>query len=334
MGGNALKEFGIETRRADKYEYFKLTEEVTKVLDANNIANRITRSVRNKSSYGDADILVEHNPYCEGKPDWVWNIKRYFGEDTPVFSNGGVYSFPYKNFQVDFITIEWGNVSICDSYFAFSSGMLMGRILAMFGIKYGHNGLWYKIKYNGNTIKEIKLTSDPKIVFEIGGFDYAKFQEGFESEEEFFLWIMSSKYFTKSLFQFENLDHKNRTRNRKRPDYNRFLQFIDSHLGNEIIVLDESPRNKLLSYFPTIVDAENEAIAEAKKAEELAQKFNGNIVMEITGLTGKDLGDYISFFKKNNFNLNELTAEEIRLAIWKTLPHWKLHEEIKSKNFP
>ena len=57
MGGNALKQFGMETRRVDREEYIQLCDELVEALHVEFRVD-IPKSLRHKQSFGDIDVVV------------------------------------------------------------------------------------------------------------------------------------------------------------------------------------------------------------------------------------------------------------------------------------
>jgi len=131
--------------------------------------------------------------------------------------------------------------------------------------------------------------------------------------------MISSKYFSTDIYQYDNLRHIDRKRNLRRKSYNEFLTYINentSKLPNYVFNEDKT------SYIPMIVEAFPECniyekIAEFKEKEriskEIASKFNGHIIMELfPELMGKELGKFINTFKSfygDHFNEYILNTE-------------------------
>ena len=152
------------------------------------------------------------------------------------------------------------------------------------------------------------------------GLDPEQKYNGFDTLEQIFDWIISSKYFNPELFQFENLNQTDRKRNRKRPTFNKFLEYIKdvkfesegySFEKNKEIYrefIDKSfPEAKLLA---TIAEIEEQD----KNNQTIIAKFNGSLVMEWTGLKDKELGTCLMRYRADRMEifLKEKTAEEIK----------------------
>lgn len=329
MGGNALK--NCYTRRYEKEEYENLKTEVVDLLKNSlyfyDIA--IPQSYRNKKTFGDMDIVVRFNQETDLKS----LIKQLFNSKELV-SNGDCISFEYKEFQIDLIKedtyfktkleyLNWNDVN-----------NLIGRIAHKFGLKYGHQGLVYVIKNeSGYRPKEILLSDNMKLILEFLGFDVDTYSFGFDNLIDIYNFVINSKFFNSEIFSFEDLNHINRVRNRKRPTYQGFIDYINEPQIKEYIDnkkqfqfnQDKSTYlNRLDLYFPQIkiynfIDSYNKEI---EVQDKIKDKFSGGKVAQLTGLTGQELGYFIAYFKKNfeeNNNFDQwilaTTVEEIEKSI-------------------
>lgn len=312
MGGNALKY--IKTVRKNNNEYVKISNEITRKLDVLSINYHVLRSYINKDSHGDLDIIIlskNLNP--------LTMIIDLFNPDE-YYKNGNVISFNYGDFQIDFNFVD--NIEIASIYMDFDPlGNLMGKSFHKFNLSYGWNGLYYKFRnFNGKNSENILISTDPKKIFKFGGYDYDRYQLGFETIEDIFKFVINSEYFDSKSLQLNNLNQIDRKRNRKRSSYNAFLKYLDE---NNIDVSYQFSQNKsdyipmINNFFPEANLLEKLNILAEKDREDkiIATKFNGDIVMSlIPNLMGKELGaaitkfknhlgdDYREFILKSNFN--------------------------------
>lgn len=310
MGGNALK--NIETRRYQKYEYFELFKEIHLLYNNSLIHNAfafvLLPSYENKETFGDMDILI-NTEYI--KKD-LKRIKEIF-KPNEVYNNGNVISFDYKQLQIDFIFMrdEYFNSSL--NYYSYNDlGNLMGRVANNLGTKYGHAGLIKKLYSEDRTkiLDEVHISNDTEKIFDFLGFDYSKYKEGFIELEDIFNYVISSQFFSKELFAYENLDHQNRTRNRKRKTYQSFLDYIEnneiknnfSYEGNRSFAL-----SRIDFYFPEVMIYKRIELAKEREKikERIKEKFNGSIVSNLTKLEGSELGKFIQLFKASKESFDE-----------------------------
>lgn len=321
MGGNALKQ--TYTRRYQKQEYFSLWEEIKEKLkmvitvptDKNII--RLVEAYKNKDSFGDMDIIL-----CKE----YFDIRRLvFSKKSTksltalfdykeMYTNMPVVSFDYKELQIDLIFAKEKFLETSDIYYRYNDlGNLMGRIANKFGTRYGHMGLEYKFYAldDSELLGTVLFSQNMETIFEFLGFDFKRYNEGFDELKDVFDYVVSSKFFEKEIFDYENLNHQNRTRNKKRDSYRKFLEYIESPeiKSNYKFNKDKNfylPR--INEYFPEvkIYDYIAHKREEHKIKKEIASKFNGIIIMRLKPeLKGIELGKFISAFKLQFENFDE-----------------------------
>jgi hypothetical protein len=328
MGGNIFQ----NTRRYSKNEYQKLESIVLEKLSS--IFPRIANIpyYRSKDSFGDMDILVEKN---SGNGDIIEKIKQEFLE-TLVSQNSNVYSFVYglekNDFQIDLIFTKSKYFESSRNYFSFNDlNNLSGRISRKFGLKLGFDGLSFVLRDGTHVFDTIEITTDFEKIYTFLDLDYIKFIEGFDTLEDIFTFISSSKYFNPDIYLFHNRNNKSQVRDRKRKTYNEFLKWCElnhSSLNkypwlsyNERIDNGVQYSNNhipmILKAFPEIENKYTESINNLEISKLIKEKFNGRIVMELTGLEDKELGEFMGSFRKEYSKewLYETSKEDIEKAI-------------------
>lgn len=330
MGGNALK--NSVTRRYNKDEYLVLSQEIITTLNKSEdiYKTKIPYSYRNKETFGDLDILLsfKHNL------DLRNFIKSNF-ETKEVVSNGDCLSFEYKEFQVDLIKEN----EYFDTHLEYLNwndlGNIIGRVAHKFGLKYGHKGLLFVIKNDdGYNSRELTITQDIHKILDFLGFDFDRYTFGFDTVQEIYDFVISSKFFNPEIFSFEAMNHINRVRNKKRITYQGFIDYIESIKLDTNRKFFQYNKNKevylprLNYYFPEaeifqFIDNYNKDIA---LKEAVKEKFNGKVVNDITGLSDKSLGEFIAYFK-NMFWSGLDKAPDISFDNWILL---KSQDEINS----
>jgi len=320
MGGHALK---INTVRKTTYEYNKIQSIIVPILkDRLDTDIQIVKCYHTKTSHGDMDVLIKiDNKFYNKNINLVDFIKNTFNPND-IYNNGGVISFDYENFQIDFIPIKESNWNFAVKWFAYDPfSNITGKIAHKKGLKFGWNGLIYPFRnFNGRLSTDILISMDHKKSLEFLGYDYDRYLLGFDTLQDIFDYIVTSKYFDSTIFQMENLNQIDRKRNRKRQTYQQFLEFIKTENINksysfkkkEDYILD------IAEYFP-----ESDLINKLKELEikdgqnkEMNSKFNGKLVMTIyPDLKGKELGNMITNFMKSFDNYRDFvlqnTSEEI-----------------------
>ena len=330
MGGKALNRFGVFTERKNTEEFLRIGEEIQESLYVYlskqygvHIETHVVTCYRNKADHGDLDLLIKITP--EMNIDYRKEIELFFLPKA-INSNGGVYSFDYQGFQIDFIPIPESKWETAKTYYSYDPlGNIMGKTFHKFGLSYGWEGLFYKFRnFHGSNSRDILLTNDARKIFAFGGYDYDRYLKGFDTLEEIFKFCIDSKYFDTEMFQMENLKSIDKKRNRKRGSYHLFLNYLKDNNINTKYPFEKEK----LTYLPMIAEYFIESglrIKLAKLQEEdrqnkiISQKFNGDMVMQwLPNLQGKELGAAMSKFKNtfsdDNFNSYILNSnfEEIK----------------------
>ena len=303
MGGKALNKYGVFTERKNTAEFLRIGKEIQdKILSDIFLETVILKCYSTKANHGDLDLLIKITPNLN--INWKTYIQTAFNPNE-IYSNGGVYSFDYQNFQIDFIPIKEESWIIAQTYGFFDPlGNIMGKTFHKFGLSYGWEGLFYKYRnHHGTNSENILLTNDARRIFAFGGYDYDRYLKGFDNLEEIFRFAIDSKYFDAEMFQMENLKSLDKKRNRKRGSYHLFLNYIKDNGITTKFIFDENKDN----YIETIDRCFPEAMLEHQlvmlrlkdeRAKTIADKFNGEIIMEwLPDLKGKELGQAIGKFK-------------------------------------
>jgi len=322
MGGQALKNTYTERKNTEEFNFIK-AKIIPSIIDILQYEAHVVKFYHNKETHGDMDILIKINNHTNNK--LIINFIKNNYNPNEIHMNGNVISFNYEDFQIDFILINESNWDIAKHYFDYDCcGNIMGKTYHKFNLSYGWEGMYYKFRnFNGRNSSNILISKDPRKIFDFGGYNYDKYLLGFDNLEEIFAFVIDCKYFDSNIFQMENLKHIDRKRNRKRKSYHVFLNYLKE---NGIATQFSFNRDKAM-YIPII----NEFFPEADLIEKLdllneknninkilAEKFNGNIIMTWTNLSGKELGNAIRKFKLalgdkyNDFilNNNENTIRE------------------------
>lgn len=330
MGGNCLK--NVYTRRYNADEYYVLCNEVIdKICIASDtwMTVDVIPTYRNKESFGDMDIL--YSTFTE-KPFQKTTIQRIFPETKEIFVNINVTSFEYKEFQIDLIYVNQETIDYALNYFSFSDlGNLVGRIAHRFGLKHGHNGLFLPLRDGDNKFAEILLTDDYSTALKFLGLDSDKFKEGFDDLEDIFEFVTSSKWFHPDSYDLAELSHMHRTRDKKRVTYQKFLEYIKDW-DSEVIEINRNKQDymeDIFNFFPGSGEQFRKVMAELAMMRNAKQKFNGEVVFELTGLKDKELGEFMKTLRKLFWfrpeNLVYSTQNQIEERIKAHFYKWKLN---------
>jgi len=296
MGGKAIKQYGFEELRLPAAEYQKLVDEVIVHIPCR---YAIIPAYRTKPDYGDCDIIIEDYDPTE----LIAQISGF----KPL-KNDKVYSFPYKGFQFDFIKMPKEHFQTALDYYSWNDlGNLIGRAFHSIGVKYGHTGLEYVIRaelFGGastQVLNVVPLSTDTDTILRFGGYDPEKFKKGFDTLVEIFEFAASGRFFNPAKFSYENLNYINRTRDRKRATYQQFVAWMaDTNVAGQL--LHEDKRLYLATIgdaFPNLPPALLAAEEKYQNQQIIYSRFNGMLVSEWTGLTGKELGSVMATYKRS-----------------------------------
>lgn len=328
MGGNALPEAG--TRRFKAGEYYQVEGEVVNRLKNLFPASLILpiKAYASKESFGDADILVESDFL---PTSWVDDIIKEFSP-RGHFKNGNVLSFEFMDMQIDAICMQTKDFHSAYQYHNYNDlGNLLGRVAHKLGLKLGHDGLSYVWRIDSHAFRTITLLKDWKDILPVLGYSYERYAEGFDTLEDIFEFVVSSRFFNKAIYELDNRNHTSRTRDRKRKTYTEFLKWIESYeetptqrFGTCETAPNVEGKAKWLPYlFRAIPGFKEQYEATQKDYDEAVafkQRWNGDLVREWTGLEGKELGGFMKWMREHYI------AEKLKADVMKInsdiLPTW------------
>lgn len=300
MGGNCLKE--TFTRRYQADEFHALSKEVSEKLARlfPYSRNEVLKAYRNKESFGDMDIVL----CSENLPEnYIEMVKAVF-KPTQVVKNSNCVSFDYKELQIDLIVTVPEEYETSLSYFAYNdANNMIGRLAHMMGLKLGHDGLSYNWRIETYQFKNIILETDWNKILPILGYDPEVYNKGFDDLEDIFKFVVSSPFFNKDIFLLHNRNHTSRVRDAKRKTYMEFLKWIENRDDLPNYPRKEDKKEWLPYLFDQIPGFESVYYRTQNEYDmevQFKEKFNGGLVMELTGLTGKELGDFVKFMDTKN----------------------------------
>lgn len=298
MGGNALKDV-CYTRRFDREEYLVIEKEVRdKLLKAfPDALIEPVQAYKTKPSFGDMDIV-----FWSPEPiHWPRILTQMF--DTKGWTkNGNVYSFEYKEMQIDLIITSGENFFPSIFYFAYNDlGNLMGRISHKMGFKYGHDGLKFVVRDGDYQFAEINVSKNSKDIFEFLGYSWERYAEGFDTLEDIFEYVTTSPFFNKDIYLLHNRNHTSRVRDKKRKTYNEFLEWVKDKTGLNAYPwqsLEERGGTKEVEEFmerafaqwPLFKYEYESTMVRFRRHQRAKVLFNGDLVREWTGMEGPELG--------------------------------------------
>jgi hypothetical protein len=302
MGGQAIKT--AYTRRYSRKEYDEIVPEI--IQKAKKLFSHATdtKFFFEKESFGDADILcLVDKPINIDIANWIFSEFK----SKEVNKNSHVYSFEYKELQVDFILTPLRNWETSKVYFSYNDlHNLIGKVAHKFGLKWGFDGLQYVYRLNDKKLGTIEVTKDHKDALEFLGFDSKRYEEGFKNLDEIFEFVINSKYFNPWLFDLEKLNRINRERDKKRTTYKKFLEYLEP-IKKETKIEDYhyfySDKKVYLGLIDNVFPGFLRKYRLLEKKEErinmISKKFNGHMLIDKFNLRGKELGTLITNFKES-----------------------------------
>lgn len=321
MGGNV---FPGMNRRYTKAEYLALEVEMKPIFDIIFKIWNVAPTFSDKADFGDMDVVgVTKFPFNVDVLAAIFNIYQVkpgtkMGVNYPFYpikNNGGTWSLIYKQFQIDLITCPEHEYDFTKNYIGVGDrGNFVGKLAHMLGLKFGHDGMWLVVRTDDNhQLGEVCLTRDPKVA---EAFLDVKPLDNPQSLEDIFDNVAASRYFNPEVFKLENNNAVARIRDRKRPSYNKFLEYCDKLPEKQWF-----PRTKDKSiYLPMIFRAFPHALEEYNilwKQKELNDKFkqllNGDLVSEWLELTGPELGKMMVILKQHlrpDYVVNHMKTKE------------------------
>jgi len=310
MGGKALNKYGITTERKNTEEFLRIGREIQEHIQFDfefPVETAVVTCYHTKADHGDLDLLIKIGDRFHNERIDLKEYIRIAFDPRAIHNNGGVYSFDYQNFQIDFIPIRESKWETAKVYYSYDPlGNIMGKTFHKFGLSYGWDGLFYKFRnFNGRLAKNILLTNDAERIYDFGGYDYQRYLQGFETLEDILKFAIDCKYFDAEIFQMDNLKSIDKKRNRKRGSYHVFLKYLKD---NNIDTRYDFHKEKEL-YLPMIDEAFHEAdlwgqLNDLRSIDRdnkiMSQKFNGDLVMSwLPDLQGKQLGHAMTKFKES-----------------------------------
>ena len=322
MGGKALK---YECRRYLKDEYFDLIDELKpKIQHVFNTKIEIVKAYNQKETFGDMDILILNND--------IRNINDKIREVNPnvndIHHNGNVYSFDYKDLQIDLILTKEKYWDTSIHFYSYNDlGNLIGRLYHKIGLSFGFDGLKYIYRIDDKKLGEIIVSTDMNQILSFIGLSWTSYQRGFDSLIDIFEYVASSNLFNRDSFDLTKLNSVNKKRNERRPTFQKFVSWLETNQNVESKL--QLPVNKIEwmdkidNYFSNC-NLRNQ-IKELNKKEvrirERHNKFNGNLVIErYPNLIGPKLGDvmgkFIAYTNTNYGNFDQFIIDSDPDKIW------------------
>ncbi len=295
MGGNALQKPSIRLKAKD---YFNLWNNHLRLLEPH---IRLIPAYTSKKDFGDMDIIT-NVANLNNIENMVGKIKSTGLKVIDYSSNSDVKSYGIETkqgiFQLDVIYCHPNWSDFAYNFFAYNDlGNLIGRISRGIGLKFGHKGLEYPHRIGASHVRFHLLTRNFFEALEYLDLSKERYLEGFATPEDIYEFVVSSKYFNYSHFDLTKRNHAARVRDRKRVMYKGFLEYITKNNLNLSPPHEKDYLCDHQSKFPHLIDKMEKFETECRELDDYKMRFNGRIIMEVTGLSGVELGDFIRHYK-------------------------------------
>jgi hypothetical protein len=298
MGGNLLK-----TKRISKNRYLEIKTKVIDYLEPTFGKDNffIPRSLKDKESFGDLDVMLKSTACL---PSWDITKESILADFKPkdYKSLPAGLSILYEDFSVDFFCLSYKKFT--HAYYFLSDnclGNMIGKIAKRLNLKFGDNGLSYVFRREHSSYKRDFIISDDfEQICNFLGLDFERWKEGF-TYEEMFEWVIASPYFSANVYLEPTGDLKKRI-SQDRPAIVKFANYLkENNITSDFksLLSENQVLEKIDVFFGTSVtkEIEEEKIREATVSS-IQEKFNGHLLIDLLGINGKELGNFISDFKK------------------------------------
>lgn len=309
MGGHAIE----NAQRVQAKDYVCVFEQVKSKLSGYFEYIELVKYVQSKPDHGDVDIIVTRPSYTSE------DVLKLALESKQVVRNGPVLSLEYRGHQIDLIHVASSETSDLMALFLCYGivGMIIGMMVKSVGLKFGPKGLFVVTDIGGKSF-DFQLSADAAEILCFLGLQDSYQCDQMMNDQDVFVFLSRCVLFRPSIFR--HLNSHQRKRSNKRKMLADFLEWCQSLMWCE---RDAVKLENVLSFFGKTHEYSHfiDTIhAQMERHERVKSKFNGKIVSELTGLTGRALGSFISTFKKahgENFDDYVLSTSEqdIRMAI-------------------
>lgn len=323
MGGRAIIPIiGREAERISRQEKDHY------LLLFKNLNYHPVREIEEKEDFGDIDFLIS---YAQTKKEVLEKVENLLKINNHALTgnvmNSEVISLAVDNrHQIDLIFTD--KILLASHYYSDNDrGNLIGNIFHHLGFNYGHRGLYINLESSKLFLSD--STNDILTFLGYNSDDILKitnYDNGFKTFEEMFEWVIRCPLFNSNYYKWENLNNENRTRNKKRTTYNKFLQYIENKSFNNPVVSINSVKYYALEFF----NKEKEYVKILKNLEfnkSRREIINGELISKLTGLLKGDLGKFIIYLKSSDFYKK---LEQNNLNFFLNSDKFYLEKEIKN----
>lgn len=320
MGG---KLFNAKRMTKDEYNY--VTGVVTTWLYGH-CEFVLPDNLSDKKDFGDLDVIInsaDFEKFCNNvKDDSYVKIIERKGHSFYL----EVDEIDKFRVQVDFIVSN--NLQYAKWYYSYGDfNNLLGKIANQYDCKLKDDGLYYRY----NATNDIFLTDETDLIEHVFDIDL----EFNMTKIGLFKAIYNSKYYQYKAFDFDNMNHRNRKRNSKRPMFLEFQQWLKENDTKEV---PENIKTDFLYELSIKFDfgfelyhlAETESIKN-NVSEIIRKRFSSNIIKDVYNLDSWNEAGNIKRVITDDILFNFYAYEECIDAPSCSFVFFNEHEEAKLK---
>lgn len=336
MGGKLFKGKSVPMNRVEHDIIQKeILNIISNALEIDRYKIEEVKFMKDKTSFNDIDFIFDYYRAKLNNNPLIDLISFESNLFSNIFHNGPIISCLYKEkYHIDFMLVEYkneekkpipfSNFISMQYYYDYEMGNFLGKIAKRFNCTLKPSGLYLTAR---NLVtnekfenKNIFLTNDIEKISNFLGYSISKYFEGFETENNFFEYLGTSKNFNARFYVADELSKStSRLRDIKRPKYQRFLEYYNLVYNRDRkskdsttfklpykYCIERCERFNLMNNSEIIFEQLNKINLFNELLRLNSYKFNGNICIEITGLKDKELGNFIYCYKEyigndNNF---------------------------------
>jgi hypothetical protein len=307
MGGNIFK--NGSTKRQPVREFLDICAKFTGQLKGAfpHLHYEVLRAYANKPDFGNMSVFVlSDGPSTDGK---VLTFLREITVDGKVALNGNRASIAHMGIQTDVTFVPANDYRFALSYHAFNGlGGMLGRVASSLGLTLRDNGMVYKLQDGDQAVAEINVADTWQQALMLLGYSFQRWSAGFESLEDIFDFVSSSEFFDPDLF----LDVDPIVED-KRPTvvqlFAQYLQAASRPPSNVTTKKIELLFDRIPGFCKNYTDVSAQWSEHKAEQKVFSSKFNGHLVQEWTGRSGRALGDLMQ-------QINQSFGEKEGLVMW------------------
>jgi hypothetical protein len=306
MGGKALKQCNIQRMSLEQFAEVRdiVVTQLEKDFPAYSL--EVFKAYRAKSDFGNLSLVMERG---DEPGDMAAYLSRTF-RPLQIVSNGDMYSFEVKGHQVDILLASMEQFEMVAAYHAYNGlGWLLGELAHAMGMKLSTEGLTYTVQKGSWKLADIPLAMTWPEVLSALGYDFQRWEQGFDSLESIFEFVASSPYYSSNIFDdpYGYKDVPAETRLTTRLSMARWVDLNPVRI-QPFKSTSEEWQALLFEKFPVLPAK----LAELERAHQdrlvAREKFNGQLVSELTGRTQRALGQCLARIEESFGGKDKLTA--------------------------